>query len=114
MKSFVSTLLLSWIALASARVGERHRKLLPSKLGEIISGQYIIVLDENVDNVLHKVKSLLVKLGVNVKYEYDTAIKGFTVSGVAAKFLTEILNIDMVKYAEEVSSIQYRVFVFDT
>jgi hypothetical protein len=106
MKSFVLTLVLSWIVSASARVGERHRKLLPSKLGVVIPDRYIIVLNDKVDNVMPKAQFLLEKLGVNIEYEYDTAIKGFAVSGLVAKLLTKILDNEMVKFAEEVSSAQ--------
>jgi subtilisin family serine protease len=55
-----------------------------------------------VGNVFTKAKRLLDNSGAKLEFEYDTAIKGFAVSGLVAKFLTIILNDDMVEYVEEV------------
>jgi hypothetical protein len=110
--SFVSTLVLSWILVSvSARVGQRHRKLVTAQFGQALTGRYIVVLNGAVGDVLSKAKALLANSGATVEYEYDTAIKGFAVSGLVAKFLTIVLDDDMVEFVEEVSSGKYESVV---
>lgn len=79
----------------------QHRKLITASLGKAISGRYIVVLNGNVADVVSKAKSLLQGSDATVDYEYDTVFKGFAVNGLVAKFLTIILDDDMVLSVEE-------------
>lgn len=102
--SFTALLALAWLAAASARMGDTeltHRKLFSAPLGQAISGRYIIVLNGKVADVVSKAKTILANSGANIEYEYDTAIKGFAVSGLLVKFLTAVLDDDAVEYVEE-------------
>lgn len=78
-----------------------HRKLIKASLGKAISGRYIVVLNGKVSDVLSKAKSLLQGSDATIDYEYDTVFKGFAVNGLVAKFLTIVLDDDMVLSVEE-------------
>jgi subtilisin family serine protease len=102
MRKLISFFVL--VASASARVGEvktSHRKLFVAEYGRAISGRYIVVLNPEVDNVLSVATSLLENTGASIEYDYDTAFKGFAVSGLVAKFLDLLLDDDVVEYVEE-------------
>ena len=111
--SVVAFLTLLLIVSASARVGGgadsplelsqiRHRKLRRAAENQGIEGQFIIVLSDAVDDILQYAYQLLDNSGAELKYEYSTVIKGFTVSAVIADLLMAILDDSMVEYVEEV------------
>ena len=87
--------------VVNANVQIQHRKLVRSSLGNAISGRYIVILDGKVADVVSKVKSLLQDSDATIDYEYNTVFKGFAVNGLVAKFLTIILDDDMVLSVEE-------------
>lgn len=94
-----------WWSIGSALVNAdeqiQHRKLITAPFGDAISGRYIVVLNGKVSDVVSKVKSLLQDSNASIEYEYDTVFKGIAVSGLVAKFLTIILDDDMVLSVEE-------------
>jgi hypothetical protein len=101
-----------FIGLVSARVGkeehrelvQHHRKLRRAQMGQGIFGRYIIVLNANATDRLDDMKGFLTLSGVQVDYEYDSAVIGLAVRGlVRATLLKIILDDDIVEYVEEVS-----------
>lgn len=106
MKFVSSILLLSLVLLiGSTRViaeeSIQHRKLYTAQFGKAITGRYIITLNENVSDVLSKAKELLTNAGATIDFEYTTVFKGIAVGGLVSKFLTLILDDDMVVSVEE-------------
>jgi subtilisin family serine protease len=79
----------------------QHRKLITVPIGTAISERYIIVLNDKIGDVLSKAKDLLQNSGATIDYEYETVFKGFAVNGLVSKFLTRILDDDMIVSAEE-------------
>jgi subtilisin family serine protease len=79
----------------------QHRKLITAPFGSAISGRYIIILNGKVGDVLSKARSLLQNSGATIDFEYDTVFKGFAVNGLVAKFLTTIIDDDMIVSVEE-------------
>lgn len=98
----VSVLLWS-IGSASVNADEQiqHRKLVRASFGNAISGRYIVILNGKVADVISKAKSLLQDSDATIDFEYETVFKGFAVNGLVAKFLTIILDDDMVLSVEE-------------
>jgi aqualysin 1 len=101
--AFLALVVASSLTGTAARMGETesHRKLRTAPLGRALSGRYIVVLNGKIGDVLSKARTVLEKAGANIEFEYDTAIKGFAVSGLVAKFLTALLDDDMVEFVEE-------------
>jgi hypothetical protein len=79
----------------------QHRKLFLAPSGTGITGRYIVTLNDGVSDVLSKAKELLANSGATIDFEYTTVFKGFAVGGLVAKFLTLILDDDMVVSVEE-------------
>jgi hypothetical protein len=106
-------LLQSVFVSVSARVGGvggrtlelsqiRHRKLRRAAENQRVEGQFIVVLSDVIDDILQYANLLLENSGAELKYEYNTIIKGFTVSEVVVDLLMAILDDSMVEYVEEV------------
>jgi subtilisin family serine protease len=87
--------------LVNAEDQIQHRKLIRASLGNAISDRYIVILNGKVADVISKAKSLLQDSGATIDFEYDTVFKGFAVNGLVAKFLTIILDDNMVLSVEE-------------
>ena len=116
---FLSTLALLLVTV-SARVGggsaggggqERHlelsqiqhRKLRRAAENQAIEGQFIFVVSDLVEDVLEFAFGWIRGSDAKLEYEFDTVVKGFTVSGLLADLLLAILEDDMVEYVQEVS-----------
>lgn len=78
-----------------------HRKLFTASSGTRITGRYIVTLNDGISDVLTKAKELLANSGASIDFEYNTVFKGFAVGGLVAKFLTIVLDDDMVVSVEE-------------
>ena len=109
MSSWCLRLLLVWLAVAyGRRLGERprpHRKLFLAPQDRAIEDRYIVVLKAG--NALQKVKQLLLNSGAAFEYEYDTAVKGFAVSGLVTTLLEIVLEDDTIEYIEEVRAAKF-------
>jgi len=121
MKLILLSTLVLLLASVSARVGDvgrqleisqiRHRKLRRATEDQRIEGQFIIVLNDAVDNIVQYALQLIGGSGAELKYEYETVLKGFVVDKVVADLLLVILDDSMVKYVAEVSSFRlHRIF----
>jgi aqualysin 1 len=99
------TILSLFLLLGTSAGGDsesiHHRKLFTAPSGTGISGRYIVTLNDSVSDVLTKAKELLANSGANIDFEYNTVFKGFAVGGLVAKFLTIVLDDDMVVSVEE-------------
>lgn len=103
------------VGTVSGRVGDvgrdlelsqiHHRKLYRATEGAAIEGRFIVVLSDRVENVLQMALNLLTGSDAQLEYEYDSVVKGFTVSKLIADFLVAILDEDLVEYVEEVSKL---------
>ena len=106
--SSLALLLVSASARVRGRGGElvlsqiRHHKLRRAAENQSIEGQFIIVLSDAVEDILQFAYQLVENSGAELNYEYNTVIKGFSVSKVVADFLMTILDDSMVDYVEEV------------
>jgi subtilisin family serine protease len=79
----------------------QHRKLITAPFGKAVSGRYIIVLNGKVRDVRSKAKVLLQNSGATIDFEYGTVFEGLAVNGLAAKYLTSIIDDDMILSVEE-------------
>jgi subtilisin family serine protease len=99
--TFLALVLLSGISNGDADENIHHRKLFTAPSGTGITGRYIVTLNDGVSDVLTKAKELLSNSGATVDFEYKTVFKGFAVGGLVAKFLTIVLDDDMVVSVEQ-------------
>jgi aqualysin 1 len=102
--NLITSLLLLKVTLCTlvgARESVQHRKLITVPVGQAITERYIVVLNGKIADVVSKTKELLANSGATIDYEYNTVFSGFAVNGLVAKFLTIILDDDMVVSVEE-------------
>jgi len=82
----------------------QHRKLRrATEASSAIEGQFIFVLNDIVEDVVGFALQLISGSDAQLEFEFETVVKGFTVSGLLADLLLAILDEDMVEYVEEVS-----------
>jgi len=102
MRSLCFSLLL--IGTAASRHLRNHRKLVRAgNPADKIPDQYIIVFDDNIDDVDSKVGKLTDMIpGFSVQYKYHDNVKGVSVGQLPEWYLGSILDDPDVIFVEEV------------